>query len=86
MIEDTQGQLGDAIKNLTTKVKDVVATLRLDMSELMATIKVMMIVLGNSFHEDGPSERRGKVKVLDPRPYAGEQDIQKLENFLFDMD
>ena len=67
-------------------MKDVVVALRSEMSELTATVKVMMIALGNSSHEGGPSERRGKVKVPDPRPYAGERDAQKLENFVFDMD
>ena len=86
MIEDTQRQLGEAVKDLTVEVKDVVAALHAEMSELTATVKVMMIALGNSSHEGGPSERRGKAKVPDPRPYAGERDAQKLENFIFDMD
>ena len=82
MIEDNQRQLGDAIKDLTIEVKDVVATLRLEMSELTTIVKVMMMTLGNSSQKGSALERRGKAKVLDLKPYTGEQDVQKLENFL----
>ena len=85
MIEDNQRQIGDTVKDLTTKVNDVIATLQLEISELATTIKVMMMALGNSSQESGALKRCGKVKVLDPRPYAGEQDVQKLKNFLFNM-
>ena len=40
MIEDNQRQLGDAVKDLTTEVKDVMATLRLELNELVTMIKV----------------------------------------------
>ena len=86
MIEENQRQMGDAVKDLTTEVKDVVATLREEMSELAATVKVMMMALGNRSQEGGASEQRGKAKVPDPIPYAGERDAQKLKNFLFDME
>ena len=56
------------------------------MSELAATIKVMMMTLGNHSQEGGASEQHGKVKVPDLRLYAGERDAQKLENFLFNME
>ena len=86
VIEENQRQLGDAIKDLTTEVKDVVATLQLEMSEMATIVKVMILALGNSSQEGGASERRGKVKVPDPRSYTREWDAQKLENFLFDME
>ena len=86
MIEDTQRQLGDTIKDFTTEVKDVVVALRLEMSELATIVKVMMMVMGNTSQEGGASKRHGKAKVLDPRPYVGEWDTWKLENFLFDME
>ena len=86
VIEDNQRQLGDTVKDLTIEVKDVMETFQLEMSELVATVKVVMMALGNSFQEDGASEWRGKAKVLDPRPYVGEQDAQNLENFLFNME
>ena len=54
VIEDTQRQLGEAVKDLTIEVKDVVATLQLEMSELTPIVKVMMIALGNSSHKGGP--------------------------------
>ena len=47
VIEENQRQLGDAVKGLTIVVKDVVAALRLEMSEMAATVKVML-ALGNS--------------------------------------
>ena len=61
-------------------------TLRLEMSELATTIKVMMMVLGNSSQEGDASKRCRKAKVPDPRPYVRKQDAQKLENLLFDME
>ena len=86
MIEKNQRQLGDTIKDLTMEVKDVVATLRIEMGELVAMVKVMTLALGNSSQEGGASKQRGKAKVLDLRLYARERDTQKLENFLFDME
>ena len=52
----------------------------------MASVKVMIITLGNNSHERGALEQQAKVKVPDPGSYAGEWDAQNLENFLFDMD
>ena len=57
MIEDNQRQLGDAVKDLTMEVKDVVVTLWLEMSKLATTIKVMMMALGNSSQEGDASKR-----------------------------
>ena len=85
MIETNQKELKDAIKDLTNEVKDVVATLREEMSDVAASMKVMMLAIGNSLQEGGASKRKGKVKILKPRPYTGEQDAPKLENFMFDM-
>ena len=67
-------------------MKDVVATLHEEIDDIAASVKVMMLAIGNSPQEGGASERKGKVKIPEPRPYAGERDTQKLENFMFDMD
>ena len=48
MIEDNQRLLGDTVKHLTTEVNDVMTILRLEMSELTTTVKVMMMALDNS--------------------------------------
>ena len=47
MFEDTQSQLRDTIKDFTIKVKDAVMTFQLEMSELVATVKVMIIAMCN---------------------------------------
>ena len=52
------------------EVKDVVVALWLVMSELAATMKLMMMAIGNISQESGVSKQCGKAKVLDPRPYA----------------
>ena len=85
-IETNQKELEDAIKDLTKKVKDVVATLHEEMSDIAALVKIMILAIGNSLQEGGSLERKGKVKILKPRPYAGERDMQKLKIFMFDMD
>ena len=61
-------------------------TFRLEISELVAMVKIMMMALGNSSQEGGALGRRGKVKVPNPISYVGERDAQKLKNFLFDME
>ena len=86
MIKDSHRQLGDVLKDFTIKVKDVMVTLQSKMSELDATMMVIMIAIGNISQKDRALEQHGKVKVPDPRLYAREQDAQKLENFLFDME
>ena len=63
MIKDNQRQLGNAVKDLTIEVKDVVATLQLEISKLATTIKVMMMALGNNSQEGSASEQHGKGKV-----------------------
>ena len=73
MIENTQRQLGDAINDLNTEVKDTIAALRSKVNELAATMKVIMMALGKSLEEGGASKQKGKVRVLKPRSYAGEK-------------
>ncbi len=85
-IETTQKDLGDAMRDLTNDVKDAMAALRAEMGDIATSVKVLMMAVGNSTQEGDASERRGKVKVPEPKPYAGERDAQKLENFLFDME
>ena len=66
--------MGDVVKDLVTEVKDVVAALWLEMSEMVATVKVMMLALGNSSQEGDASKQCGRAKVPDPTLYAGERD------------
>ena len=86
VIEDTQRQFRDVVKDLIGEMKDVMVALQLEMSELATIVKVMMMAMGNNSQEGGASERWGKVNVPDLRPFVREQDVQKLENFLFDME
>ena len=79
-------QLGDAVKDFIMDVMDVMAILWLEMSELDTMVKVMIMALGNSSQEGSALERYGKTKILDPRLYVGEQDAQKLDNLLFNME
>ena len=74
MIKYNQRQLKDTVKDLTMEVKNVVAALWLEMSELANIVKVMMMAMCNSSQEGGASKRRGKVKVPDPRLYVRERD------------
>ena len=60
MIEDTQRQLGDTIKDLINEVKDVVVVLWLEISDLMAMMKVIIMAMGNSLLEGGVSYEKGK--------------------------
>ena len=46
-------------------------TLWLEMSELEAIMKVMMMAMGNSSQEGGALKQHGKVKVLNLTPYVG---------------
>ena len=48
------------------------ATLCEEMSDIAASVKVMMLVFGNSLQEGGASKRKGKVKILELSPYVGE--------------
>ena len=50
------------------------ATLCEVMSDIVASVKIMMLVIGNSLLEHNALEQKGKVKILEPMPYAREQD------------
>ena len=78
MIEESQRQLGDALKDLSTEVKDSIATLQSGVNKLVAIEKVTMMALGKSPQECGASEFEGKEKVPEPRPNAGERNAQKV--------
>ena len=56
VIKDKQRQLRDAIKDLIIEVKHVVMALQLEMSELIVTVKVMMMAMDNSSQEGGASK------------------------------
>ena len=49
-------------------------------------VNVIMMAIDNSSQEGGVSKQKGKVKVFKPKQYVGEWNVQKLKNFLFDMD
>ena len=44
------------------------ATLCDETSDIVASMKIMILAIGNS----SQIERKGKVKILEPRPYVGE--------------
>ena len=85
-IEKAQKQLGDAIKCLDKEVKDSIGALRTEVSELAATMKVIMMALGKTPTPGDTSELRGKDEVPEPKPDAGkgkarmgEEDVGKNE-------
>ena len=67
-------------------MKNVIVTLCEEMSDTIALVKVMMLAIRNSLLKGGALEWKEKVNIPKPRPYAGEQDVQNLGNFMFDMD
>ena len=85
-IETNKNELEDAIKDFTKKVKYVVATLCDEMSDLAASVKVLILAIRNNMLEGSASKWKEKVKIPKPRPYVGEQDTKGLKNFMFDMD
>ena len=70
-IEKAQKQLGDTIKCLDKEVKDSITALRSKVSELAATMKVMMMVMGKTLILGDAPECKGKDEVLEPKPVAG---------------
>ena len=88
MIEDNQRQLRNTVKDLTMEVKDVVVAFQIKMSELAATMKVMIMAMGNSFQEGKGwclvVTWKNVSQTLNHMWESG--DAQKLENFLFDME
>ena len=70
-IEKAQEQQGDAIKCLDKEVKDSIAALQTDVSELASHNGGNGDGTGYSSQEGDSSEQRGIAKVLDPRPNAG---------------
>ena len=49
-------------------------------------MKVLILAIKNNSQECGDLKPKGKVKIPKPKPYVGKSDIQKLENFVFDME
>ena len=79
MIEESQRQLGDALKDLSTEAKDSTVALQSGVNKLASIEKVIMMVLEMSPQECGASECEGKEKVPEPRPNAGERNAQKVD-------
>ena len=73
VIKESQRQLGNTLKDLSTKVKDSIAAFQSGVNKLAATEKVTMMALGKSPQECGASKCYGKEKVSKPRPNAGER-------------
>ena len=57
MIEGNQRQLGDTIKDLTKEAKDVMVAFYLQTSELVTTMKIMMMAMCNSSQKDSALEQ-----------------------------
>ena len=72
----------DAIKDFTKKVKDVVATFHVKLSDIVTLVKVLMLAIRNNLQKVGASKQRMKVKIPKPRSYIEERDAQKLENYV----
>ena len=85
MIEETQKQLGDAMKALDKEVKDSIATLWIEVSELAATMKVIMMAIGKTPIVSDALKCKGKEKVLEPRLNAKEKNAQKIKKCVDNM-
>ena len=71
MIKTNQKELEDIIKDLTKEVKHVMATLHDKISNIAASMKVLMLAIGNSSQEGGALKWKGKVNIPKRRPYVG---------------
>ena len=55
-IETNQKDIEDAIKDLINKVKYIVTTLYVEMSDIVISVKVLMLAIRNSLQEGGASK------------------------------
>ena len=74
------------MKDLSIEVKNSIANFQASINELAATMKVIMMALGKSPQEGGASKCKGKEKVLEPKPDAGERNAQKVDEFISKME
>ena len=59
------------MKALGIEVKGSIVTLRLEINELAATIRVIIMAMGKTLIVDSALKCKGKEKVLEPRPNVG---------------
>ena len=78
-------KLEDAIKDLTKKVKDIVATFHVELSD-SSFVEGINVGYWEQFAKGWSLKAKEKVKIFEPRLYIEERDAKKLENFVFNMD
>ena len=62
MIKETQKQLGDTMKALSTDVKDFMMALQSEINKLATMVKVIMMAMGKTPIMGGASNCKGKAK------------------------